>query len=290
MMLAMAAITTLLGCFDDFETDVEVFDRQTKEIEEYLTKNSLDADVVSEYELRYIIHDVGADDGLYPYTYDSVVVTYKLTVLGETTPKQEADSIKFKLDDLIPGFQVLLPLIKTGGKMTMFIQSYYGYGPVTVGDIPANSILMFEVELHEVDHLSPGARFDYDQDVLSRFIEQQQVDVLLDTLTGLRYKIDIEGSGNHPTFSSRINASYSGYFVNPGTLTTVLFDQGSISDYALSDLIEGWQILLPYIKENGSITMYIPSAYAYGANRGPNGRFPSNAIMVFEATLNSISN
>lgn len=51
------------------------------------------------------------------------------------------------LRTLIPGWQVAIPKIGRGGKIKMVLPSALGYGCRGNGNIPANSILFFEVEL-----------------------------------------------------------------------------------------------------------------------------------------------
>lgn len=64
--------------------------------------------------------------------------------------------INFTLGQLIVGWQKVLPLIKEGGKITMYIPPSLGYGGADrtnaqgVVVIPANSYLKFEVELVNV--------------------------------------------------------------------------------------------------------------------------------------------
>jgi FKBP-type peptidyl-prolyl cis-trans isomerase FkpA len=53
----------------------------------------------------------------------------------------------YKLYDLIRGWTSTLPLIKQGGRMRLFIPPSLGYGARAIGSIPANSILVFDVEL-----------------------------------------------------------------------------------------------------------------------------------------------
>lgn len=52
---------------------------------------------------------------------------------------------------VIPGWDEGLQLLKEGSKATLFIPSGLGYGPMDMGDqIPANSVLIFEVDLLKV--------------------------------------------------------------------------------------------------------------------------------------------
>ncbi len=64
--------------------------------------------------------------------------------------------INFTLGQLIVGWQKVLPLLKTGGKITLYIPPSLGYGSRDIQDqqqnviIPANSYLKFEIELVNV--------------------------------------------------------------------------------------------------------------------------------------------
>ena len=53
----------------------------------------------------------------------------------------------FRLCDVIDGWQIALQQMHVGDKWTIYIPSEMGYGSKANGPIPANSTLIFEVEL-----------------------------------------------------------------------------------------------------------------------------------------------
>ena len=63
---------------------------------------------------------------------------------------EELTGITFRLGQLIVGWQRGLPLIKKGGTIYLYLPPSLGYGSTAVGSIPANSILIFSVELVDV--------------------------------------------------------------------------------------------------------------------------------------------
>lgn len=55
-----------------------------------------------------------------------------------------------KLSSLIQGWQIGLPHVKAGGTIILLIPSALGYGSTQVQDIPANSILVYNIVLNGV--------------------------------------------------------------------------------------------------------------------------------------------
>lgn len=54
----------------------------------------------------------------------------------------------FRVNELIPGFQIALVNMSVGDHCRVYIPSNMGYGNMSMGrDIPANSTLIFEIEL-----------------------------------------------------------------------------------------------------------------------------------------------
>jgi FKBP-type peptidyl-prolyl cis-trans isomerase len=117
-------------------------------IDQYIAKNNLQASIDTDSGLRYIISNPGT--GFKPAGNSTMIVTYK----GEILNGSEFDNgtkVTFSLGSLIQGWKILMPKIATGGKITMFIPSQYGYGSRSdISVIPSYSILKFEVELVEL--------------------------------------------------------------------------------------------------------------------------------------------
>ncbi len=56
----------------------------------------------------------------------------------------------FRLNELIPGWQIALTRMKTGDQWRIYIPSELGYGSMGTPGIPKNSTLIFEIELASV--------------------------------------------------------------------------------------------------------------------------------------------
>jgi len=59
-------------------------------------------------------------------------------------------NLVYRLNGLIPAWQIALPYLKTGGQMLVITPSRYAYGNAQAGIIPANSVLIFSVNLTAV--------------------------------------------------------------------------------------------------------------------------------------------
>jgi len=99
--------------------------------------------------------------------------------------------------------------------------------------------------------------------------------------SGLYYQIVTQGTGVNPTASSTISVNYSGKYTD-GTI----FDHGTLTQYKLSNLITGWIIGLPYVKNGGRIILYLPSALGYGHT--PSNGSRADAVMIFTIDLTGV--
>ncbi|MFU0865858.1 FKBP-type peptidyl-prolyl cis-trans isomerase [Kluyvera ascorbata] len=101
--------------------------------------------------LLYKVEKEGTGDA--PKDSDTVVVNYK----GTLTNGKEFDNsytrgepLSFRLDGVIPGWTEGLKNIKKGGKIQLVIPPDLAYGKTGVPGIPANSTLVFDVELLDI--------------------------------------------------------------------------------------------------------------------------------------------
>jgi FKBP-type peptidyl-prolyl cis-trans isomerase FkpA len=77
----------------------------------------------------------------------TVSVKYKGQLTNGTIFDQSTAPVSFNLGSLIEAWKKGIPMIKPGGKIKLYCPPSLAYGSQAVGTIPANSILVFEVEL-----------------------------------------------------------------------------------------------------------------------------------------------
>lgn len=108
--------------------------------------------------LMYLVEKEGT--GPAPTDSDTVVVNYKGTLTNGSefdNSYSRGEPLSFRLDGVIPGWTEGLKLVKKGGKIKLVIPADLAYGKTGVPGIPANSTLVFDVELLDV---KPAAKAD----------------------------------------------------------------------------------------------------------------------------------
>ena len=140
-ILSLSILILFAACKDQSEIDQQI-------IQDYIEENNLDAKTTTS-GLWYVIEDPGTGDQ--PAVSDEVRVHYKGYLIdGGVFDQTTTQPAEFPLANVIEGWQIGIPLFKEGGNGILLIPSHLGYGDRSVGSIPANSVLIFEVELVEV--------------------------------------------------------------------------------------------------------------------------------------------
>ncbi|MBK8478734.1 MAG: FKBP-type peptidyl-prolyl cis-trans isomerase [Opitutaceae bacterium] len=99
--------------------------------------------------LRYRILAAGTDPKPAATSTVKALYTGKLTdgTVFDSTDKNGGQPLEFSLGGVIKGWTEGLQLIGKGGKIHLWVPSDLGYGARSMGEIPANSVLEFDVEL-----------------------------------------------------------------------------------------------------------------------------------------------
>ncbi len=101
---------------------------------------------------KFQIEDITVGEGQEAASGDFVLVHYSgMLISGEVFDSSYERKIPFKtrigVGQVIPGWDMGLPGMKTGGKRKLTIPPQLAYGDKGIGSIPPNSTLIFEIEL-----------------------------------------------------------------------------------------------------------------------------------------------
>jgi FKBP-type peptidyl-prolyl cis-trans isomerase FkpA len=122
-------------------------------IREYIADNSLDAQE-GEDGLFYVIETEGT--GARPDLSSDVTVHYEGSLLNGSvfdSSYERGMPATFPLSGVIEGWQLGIPLFKEGGKGKLIIPSHLAYGatPPPGSGIPDDAVLVFDIELLDVN-------------------------------------------------------------------------------------------------------------------------------------------
>ena len=112
-------------------------------IQAYIKANNITA-TKDPSGLYYQVITAGTGD--YPTANSLITGSYTGKLLNGTVFDSGPIS-NAALTSFIPGWQIGIPHINTGGRILLLIPSALGYGNAASGSIPANSVLIFTVDL-----------------------------------------------------------------------------------------------------------------------------------------------
>ena len=133
----------------------KIVERVKKDGEEYI-EGFLDCnDEAVKTDSGLVYYSMKEGDGASPEVADEVEVHYHGTLVDGTvfdSSVERGATIKFKLGQVIKGWQEGLAMMKEGGKATLVIPPGLAYGDAgSGGAVPPGATLKFEVELFKVN-------------------------------------------------------------------------------------------------------------------------------------------
>ena len=142
LMLATACKKKNDGCSYD-ACAVVAPQAEINSVQDYLTQKGITGAVQHCSGAWYKILDPGS--GASAGACSAVTATYRGILTNGS--QFDAGTATFSLSQVIRGWTNLMPLIKAGGRIVMYIPPSLAYGSSASGNIPANSILVFDVTL-----------------------------------------------------------------------------------------------------------------------------------------------
>lgn len=154
MLRKIVTITLLLIIAASCKKTTDVVDYSAtdkKIIEDYLLAHNLTAQSTAS-GLHYIIDKPGGT--YHANIHSQVSALYKGYLVNDTVFDQTTLTLNnpatFALTSVIKGWQEGIPLIGVGGKIKLLVPSALGYGSAVKTAIPANSVLIFDIEIVDI--------------------------------------------------------------------------------------------------------------------------------------------
>ena len=123
-------------------------------IEIFLLSNSTKDGVISiEDGLQYVVIESGAINASPPELSDTITAHFHGTLMDGTvfwSSVERGEPLTIQLSQLIPGCQKVISLMKKNDKWRVYIDPSMAYGDEGRPGIPSNSILIFDIELLDI--------------------------------------------------------------------------------------------------------------------------------------------
>jgi FKBP-type peptidyl-prolyl cis-trans isomerase len=141
----------------DFTSEAPLPPDYTEEIETYIVEKGIEGAEKTESGLYIVTENAGSDEK--PTVDHFLTLNYEGYLLDGTPfdgTGGEPTTFSFPLAQTIGGWQEGIPHFGKGGKGKLIIPPYLGYGNRESGAIPANSVLVFDIEIIDFSVVPPA--------------------------------------------------------------------------------------------------------------------------------------
>jgi FKBP-type peptidyl-prolyl cis-trans isomerase len=114
--------------------------------------------------------------------------------------------------------------------------------------------------------------------------ENRNIEGVIETDSGLQYKVIREGDGQKPLAQNKISVMYEGRLID-GTIFDTSYDDGQPSEFILGQVIPGWIEGIQLMNVGSEFEFYIPSSLGYGENPRPGSVIMPGDALIFKVEL-----
>lgn len=210
---------------------------------------------------------------------DGVKVLYKGMLTNDTvfdaSDRHNNEPFLFHLGkhEVIAGWDSVLLRAHAGDKIRMTLDPKYGYGARANGMIPANSTLIFEIEV--LDVMPAPVPWDAKgKDTIT-------------TASGMKVIFfETHKDSAMPKAGQKVSVHYSGYMLN-GKMFDSSVERNTPFVFTLGrgQVIKGWDEGVALLHKGDKAKFIIPASLAYGNRGAGNGLIPPGATLMFDVQL-----
>ncbi len=204
----------------------------------------------------------------------------------------QAFTLEVGVGKVIKGWDEGLQLLKKGSKATFYIPSTLAYGSMERPGIPSNSILIFDVEITDIQTpVDPAMQKETDDKLIQAYLAKHEMKATK-TPSGLYYVITTKGLGPNAKPGRKVTMNYTGK-----TLDGNVFDsntdpaKGHVQPFSFTlgqgQVIKGWDEGVQLMNLGTKATIILPSSLGYGAS-GAGNAIPPNAVLLFDVEVTGI--
>lgn len=161
-----------------------------------------------------------------------------------------------------------------------------GYCQMTEQELKA-VMQQFSQKMQQLQKEQETVKLDAEKARSKEFLQKnKQQKGVIETASGLQYKVVTMGTGEKPTAESTVKVHYHGTTID-GKVFDSSVQRGEPISFPLNRVIRGWQEGLQLMPVGSKFIFYIPSDLAYG-DRGMGDAVAGGATLIFEVELLAI--
>lgn len=107
---------------------------------------------------------------------------------------------------------------------------------------------------------------------------------VIETQSGLQYKILTAGTGKIPKAEDQVTVHYTGSLLD-GTIFDSSVERNEPATFGVNEVIAGWSEVLQLMREGDKWQVFVPSELGYGERGAGGGQIPPYAVLIFEMEL-----
>lgn len=156
-------------------------------------------------------------------------------------------------------------------------------------DVYAGNRTRFSIE--EANFLIQEAMLSFNDDEAQRNLDESKIYLLnnlnnqgvIQTESGLQYKVLTEGYGMKPTFDDHVKCHYHGILLD-GTVFDSTVERNQPAVFPVNAVIKGWAEALLQMPVGSKWRLFVGPNLGYG-NKGAGGIIGPNATLIFDVEL-----
>ena len=126
-------------------------------------------------------------------------------------------------------------------------------------------------------------QFNLDLERIQAYLNENNLEGFESLDNGLHYNILEEGNSSFPKNGDTLDVEYVGQLLNGLEFDRSYTNQPFEFILGSNEVIQGWELGVPLIDEEGTILLIIPSGLAYGTTTS--GSIPENSVLIFRIKL-----
>ncbi len=277
---------------------------QATTLEEYFQQNSIKPKNTPE-GVFYTLEKEGKGAQARKGNYVRLTYVGKLLdgTIFDQSPEGESFVFRVGVRQIIQGWERGIVALKEGSKATIYVPAKLAYGSRSIGKIPANSPLIFEVNFEKIMsdaeyekymetieekekkafELRKKAQFEQDLGIIADFAKAKKLNTTK-TASGLQYVLTKKGKGDLPVSGDWVGVEYEGFLADDTS-----FDASKKEPYRFvlgaGKVIAGWDEGLKFFPKGAEGWLLIPSKLAYGALAIKENNISPNAVLFFKVKM-----